>query len=114
MKKNIKQTAKNLIKSHRTKNIYKLYEYYGINIIYGNLKIKGCFFMDRNHYFVALNKNLSTKKKKLYLFMNSHILSFIRIICYIAEADKYRERMEKEAKLFVKYFKNYQLRNKKN
>ena len=67
MKKNIKQTAKNLIKFHRTKNIYKLYEYYGINIIYGNLKIKGCFFMDRNHYFITLNKNLSTKKKEIIL-----------------------------------------------
>ena len=67
MKKNIKQTAKNLIKFHRTKNIYKLYEYYGINIIYGNLKIKGCFFINGNNYFVAINKNLSTKKKEIIL-----------------------------------------------
>ena len=50
LKKNIKQTAKNLIRIHKTKNIYKLYEYYGINIIYGNF-----------------NKNLSTKKKEIIL-----------------------------------------------
>lgn len=42
--------------------------------------------------------------------MNSHILSFIKITCYIAEADKYREQMEKEAKLFVRYFTNYRTR----
>lgn len=42
--------------------------------------------------------------------MNSHILSFIKITCYIAEADKYREQMEKEAKIFVRYFINYRTR----
>ena len=42
--------------------------------------------------------------------MNSHILSFIKITCYIAEADKYRAQMEKEAKIFVRYFTNYRTR----
>lgn len=46
--------------------------------------------------------------------MNSHILYFIKITCYIAEADKYREQMEKEAKIFVKFFKNYKFRSEKN
>ncbi len=45
--------------------------------------------------------------------MNLHIFFSIKITCYAAEADKYRKQMEKEAKLFVKYFKNYKLRNKK-
>ena len=67
LKKNIKKTAKNLIRIHKTKNIYKLYEYYGINIIYGNFKIKGCFFMNGNNYFVAINKKLSIKKKEIIL-----------------------------------------------
>ena len=67
LKKNIKQTAKSLIRIHKTKNIYKLYEYYGINIIYGNFKIKGCFFMNGNKYFVAINKKLSIKKKEIIL-----------------------------------------------
>ena len=67
LKNSIKRTAKNLINLHNTKNIYKLYKYYGINIIYGNLKIKGCFFMNGNNYFVAINKKLSIKKKEIIL-----------------------------------------------
>ena len=67
MRNNIKQTAKNLIRLHNTKDIYKLYEYYGINIIYGNFKIKGCFFMNGNNYFVAINKKLSIKKREIIL-----------------------------------------------
>ena len=67
MKNNIKQTAKNLIRLHNTKDIYKLYEYYGINIIYGKLEIKGCFFMNGNNYFVAINKKLSIKKREIIL-----------------------------------------------
>ena len=67
MKNKIKQTAKKLIRLHNTKDIYKLYEYYGINIIYGNFKIKGCFFMNGNNYFVAINKKLSIKKKEIIL-----------------------------------------------
>lgn len=42
--------------------------------------------------------------------MSSHILSFTKITYYIAEADKYRKQMEKEAKLFVRYFINYRIR----
>lgn len=42
--------------------------------------------------------------------MSSHILSFTKITYYIAEADKYRKQMEKEAKLFVRYFTNYRTR----
>ena len=67
MRNNIKQTAKNLIRLHNTKDIYKLYEYYGINIIYGNFKLKGCSFMNGNPYFVAINKKLSIKKKEIIL-----------------------------------------------
>ena len=67
MRNNIKQTAKNLIRLHNTKDIYKLYEYYRINIIDGKLKIKGCFFMNGNNYFVAINKKLSIKKKEIIL-----------------------------------------------
>ena len=68
LRNNIKQTAKNLIRLHNTKDIYKLYEHYGINIIYGNFKIKGCFFMNGNNYFVAINKKLSIKKKGNYTY----------------------------------------------
>ena len=64
MKKIIKQTVKDLINLHNTKNIYKLYKYYGINIIYGNLVIKGCFFIDGNTYFVAIKKTLSARQKE--------------------------------------------------
>ena len=42
--------------------------------------------------------------------MSLHILSFTKIIYYIAETDKYRKQMEKEAKLFVRYFTNYRTR----
>lgn len=67
MKKIIKQTVKDLINLHNTKNIYKLYKYYGINIIYGNLVIKGCFFIDGNTYFVAIKKTLSARQKETIL-----------------------------------------------
>ena len=77
MKNNIKQTAKNLIRLHNTKDIYKLYEYYGINIIYGKLEIKGCFFINGNNYFVAINKNLSTKKKEIILILECGHFSFL-------------------------------------
>lgn len=46
--------------------------------------------------------------------MNLHIFFSIKITCYAAEADKYREQMEKEAKIFVKFFKNYKFRSEKN
>jgi|UPI00019EBFA3 hypothetical protein len=42
--------------------------------------------------------------------MNLDIIYYIKNICYIGEADKYNDLMEKEAKLFVKYFKNYKLK----
>ena len=42
--------------------------------------------------------------------MNLGILYYIRNICQTGETDKYHNLMEKEAKLFVRYFKNYKLR----